>query len=92
LFLPELPPGVCPLFLPVQVSNKAAMIRALAAHGVEAVDFWSVFHPACDGSKFPEVRRWRDRILEIPCHQDLEEPELSHLAEILTGREGLKDA
>lgn len=67
----ELPAGVCPLFYPLQVENKAQVKERLAAAGVETVDFWRFFHPACDASQFPEVAQLRRTILEIPCHQDL---------------------
>jgi dTDP-4-amino-4,6-dideoxygalactose transaminase len=68
----ELPWGVCPLFYPLQVEDKLGVMAALARRGIETVDFWRYFHPACDPAKFPEVAKLRRTILELPCHQDLD--------------------
>ncbi|MFL5319439.1 MAG: DegT/DnrJ/EryC1/StrS family aminotransferase [Myxococcaceae bacterium] len=67
----ELPPGVCPLFYPLIVDDKAEVMARLHAQGIESIDFWRYFHPACDASKFPEVQQTRRSVVEIPCHQDL---------------------
>jgi dTDP-4-amino-4,6-dideoxygalactose transaminase len=71
----QLPPGVCPLFYPLVVQDKAEVMARLHARGIDAIDFWRRFHPACDASSFPEVAQLRRSIVEIPCHQDLT-PEL----------------
>jgi dTDP-4-amino-4,6-dideoxygalactose transaminase len=67
----ELPSGVCPLFYPLQVADKVEVMSALARRGIESIDFWRYFHPACEAAKFPEVAKLRRTILELPCHQDL---------------------
>lgn len=67
----RLNPGVCPLFYPLWVSDKSAMLEHLAERGIRAVDFWGEHHPACDPAEFPEAMRARRHIVEIPCHQDL---------------------
>jgi perosamine synthetase len=67
----QLPPGVCPLFYPLVVDDKARVLQRLRERGIDAIDFWRRFHPACDAAAFPEVARLRERIVEIPCHQDL---------------------
>lgn len=77
----ELPPGVCPLFYPLRVENKAEVHARLAEQGIEAVDFWRLFHPACDPSRFPEVAELRRTVLEIPCHQDLSPEVMARIAE-----------
>ncbi len=64
-------PGVCPLFFPLVVEDKAPLMKTLSRQGVEAIDFWRHFHPACDASEFPEAAELRRNVLEIPCHQDL---------------------
>lgn len=70
-FFDHLPAGVVPLFYPLVVKNNQAIAAQLMAKGIEAVDFWRDFHPACDGSEFPEVAKMRNTLLEIPCHQDI---------------------
>ncbi len=67
----QLPPGVCPLFYPLVVHDKAEVMGNLHAQGIDAIDFWKRFHPACDAGAFPEVGQLRRSIIEIPCHQDL---------------------
>lgn len=79
IFGPSLPSGVCPLFYPLWVDDKEAVLQNLATFGVESVDFWRHFHPACDESEFPEVARLRRSVLEIPCHQDLGPQEMKHV-------------
>src|SRR2546425_12736394 len=42
----ELKPGVCPLFYPMPIEDKAGAMARLLARGVETVDFWRLRHPA----------------------------------------------
>src|SRR5436305_472694 len=76
----ELKPGVCPLFYPMPVEDKAGAMARLLARGVETVDFWRVRHPALPAGTFPEVDRLRDRVLELPVHQDLSPADAEHVA------------
>lgn len=79
----ELPPGACPLFFPLVVDDKVHVAEALRARGIDTVDFWRHFHVHCDPAEFPDVARLRRRVLEIPCHQDLDRQGLEHLARSL---------
>ncbi len=76
----ELPPGACPLFYPLLCRDKDATARKLAARGIETVDFWRVGHPACDAAGFPETFALRQRVLELPIHQDLDADDMAYLA------------
>ena len=76
----ELKPGVCPLFYPMPIDDKAGAIARLLARGVETVDFWRVRHPAVPAGAFPEVDRLRERVLELPVHQDLSPADAEHVA------------
>ncbi|MCA1825535.1 MAG: DegT/DnrJ/EryC1/StrS family aminotransferase [Myxococcales bacterium] len=76
----ELKPGVCPLFYPMPTDDKAGAMARLLARGVETVDFWRVRHPAVPGGAFPEVDRLRERVLELPVHQDLSPADAEHVA------------
>jgi hypothetical protein len=76
-----LAPGVCPLFLPVRVrGGKRGLMQALHTRGVEAIDFWGTGDPACDLAAFPEVAALRDEILELPCHQSLDDEDIDRVA------------
>lgn len=77
----RLDPGVCPLFYPLWVSDKPAMIERLGQRGIRAVDFWGEHHPACNPAEFPEAMRARRHIVEIPCHQDLSPATMDWIAE-----------
>ncbi len=75
-----LAPGVCPLFVPVRVADKPRLHRALTARGIDAIDFWSTGDPAASGDAFPEVARLRREILELPCHQALDDDDVDLVA------------
>ena len=76
----ELKPGVCPLFYPMPVEDKAGAMARLLARGVETVDFWRLRHPAVPAGLFPEVDRLREHVLELPVHQDLSPADAEHVA------------
>ena len=76
----ELQPGVCPLFYPMPVDDKAGAMARLLARGVETVDFWRLRHPVLPAGVFPEVDRLRERVLELPVHQDLSPADTEHVA------------
>jgi dTDP-4-amino-4,6-dideoxygalactose transaminase len=81
----QLPPGVSPLFYPLVVRDKAEVMARLHARGIESIDFWRHFHPACDASAFPEVANLRRSIVEIPCHQDLTPEVMAEVADAVRG-------
>ena len=75
-----LPAGVVPLFYPMLVDDNRSTVEKLIARGIEAVDFWRDFHPACPAAEFPEVATLRRRMMEVPCHQDLTLPTMAKIA------------
>jgi perosamine synthetase len=76
---PGLPNGVCPLFFPVIVPNKAEAADALRRRGVDALEFWN--DPVGDGGEMgPNARVFRAHVLELPVHQDLSARQISHVA------------
>ncbi|MGA9522815.1 MAG: DegT/DnrJ/EryC1/StrS family aminotransferase [Myxococcaceae bacterium] len=79
----ELPPGVCPLFYPLVVEDKADMMARLHAAGIHSVDFWRDPHPACNAADFPEVMRLRRTLVEIPSHQDIDTETLTKMAKVV---------
>lgn len=81
----QLPAGVCPLFYPVVTDHKEEVLERLRARGIEAIDFWKHFHPACDASAFPEVAKLRRTIVEVPCHQDLTPEVMADVANVVRG-------
>jgi hypothetical protein len=81
-----LQPGVCPLFVPVRVHpdrvglTKRGLMQRLHARGIDAIDFWSSGDDACDPARFPEVAALRREILELPCHQSLDDAAVDEVA------------
>jgi len=82
LLFPDLPEGVCPLFLPVLVRDRHAAHVALLAEGIHTVEFWSLGHPELP-SDLEQVRFLREHVLEIPIHQGVGAPEIDRLANAL---------
>ena len=80
-------PGVCPLFLPVRIDStrcngldKPMIMQRLHAVGIDAIDFWDSGDPLCDPHEFPEVTQLRHEILELPCHQSLDDDDIDQVA------------
>lgn len=78
--VPTLPLGACPLFYPTAVRDKAGAVARLETLGIQAIDFWRLFHPSCDPARFPDVAWLRHNVLELPCHQDLTPPMMAYIA------------
>ena len=76
---PVLPEGVCPLFFPIVVPNKAEAADALRRRGVDALEFWN--EPVGDGLEMSvSARFFRKHVLELPIHQDLSSLHITHVA------------
>src|SRR5205814_2559446 len=69
----RLPPGVCPLYVPVLAADRAAAIAALLDHGVRALEVWPVPHPLLDRTRFAELEPVRHGLLALPVHQAMRE-------------------
>lgn len=74
-----LPLGTCPLFVPVRIvdRDKRDVMQKLHDRGIDAIDFWS--RGECD-EEFPEVAALRRQILELPCHQSLDDDAIDLVA------------
>ena len=68
LFL-SLPPGVCPLVLPLLVDDRARWTRALNTAGIDAIAWWSGYHGGVDWDRFPDACYLKDHVLALPVHQ-----------------------
>jgi dTDP-4-amino-4,6-dideoxygalactose transaminase len=82
---PRLPPGACPLFLPILVADKPAAANALRRRGVEALEFWNYGMEACDRQASATTRFLRQHVLGLPIHQDLTPRHISHMAQLVSG-------
>jgi dTDP-4-amino-4,6-dideoxygalactose transaminase len=75
----DLPEGVCPLFFPILVRDKAAAARALLHQGIGAVEFWN--DPQSNPHIGPDAWYLRSHVLELPIHQDVSKPQLEYIAD-----------
>jgi hypothetical protein len=76
----ELTPGASPLVLPVHAADKPAMLRALRAAGIRALDLWAVPHPSLDAARFPRATALRRSLVGLPVHQELRPRDLERIA------------
>ena len=79
----ECPDGASPFVFPVEVDDKEALLAALAARRISALDLWSVPHPALDAGRFPAAARRRERTVGLPVHQELRAADLDRVAAAL---------
>jgi perosamine synthetase len=75
-----LAPGVCPLFVPLRTDDKPRLKRALVRRGIEAIDFWGIGDQAAGAAEFPDAARLRREVLELPCHQSLDDDAIDFVA------------
>jgi dTDP-4-amino-4,6-dideoxygalactose transaminase len=84
LLFPQLPPGICPLSLPLLVSNRNQHARLLQARGIAAYPWWAGFHQgALDWSLFPEACWLKRHVLTVPVYQGMDARSLDKIAEII---------
>jgi dTDP-4-amino-4,6-dideoxygalactose transaminase len=76
-----LPDGACPLFFPVIVKDKSAVMSELDALGVGSVNLWWEPHPACPANLAAEVAYLRTHLLELPIHQSLSLNQIDRVAD-----------
>ena len=78
---PALPPGTCPLFLPVLVPDRARFVEGLARQGVQSAEYWAGSHPTCPPDLAAPIAVWRRDCLELPIHQGLTPDDVDRVAE-----------
>ena len=78
-----LPPGTCPLRLPLVAEEPLSLLRHLETNGIEAELFWSDFHPAFPAQEFQESTYLKTHVVALPIHQDLDQDLLARVAEVV---------
>ena len=76
-----LPEGVCPLSLPLLVSDRQRMHSILKKRGIDAIMWWGGYHRSLSWENFPEAVELKDHILSLPIHQDLDEVHIKYIAD-----------
>ncbi len=75
----SLPEGTVPWFFPAVLENRESVFRFLTSQGVDCARFWRIAHEDIPADNFPHVARLRERVLELPIHQDLSQIHLDYV-------------
>jgi dTDP-4-amino-4,6-dideoxygalactose transaminase len=72
--------GVCPLFFPLLVRDKASAARALRRQQIQTVEFWNHGDPEANAER-SDAGFLRRHLLEVPIHQDVTSDAVDYMAE-----------
>lgn len=76
----DFPDGMCPLFAPILIDDKVAVVGQLRQRGVGAVGFWNYGHAEADAGMSADTRFLRHHVVELPIHQDLTPRHIAYMA------------
>jgi dTDP-4-amino-4,6-dideoxygalactose transaminase len=76
---PVLAEGASPFVFPIAVHAKDRALEGLAGAGIEAMNLWSVPHPALPEGRFPRAAMLRQQVVGLPVHQRLREEDLERI-------------
>lgn len=74
-----LPEGACPFAFPVQVDNAKLFLERLHKYGVAGILFWLYPHPSLPVQNFPKSEAFREHVIALPVHQELNFVELRQI-------------
>jgi dTDP-4-amino-4,6-dideoxygalactose transaminase/CelD/BcsL family acetyltransferase involved in cellulose biosynthesis len=77
----RLPDGASPFAFPVASARKGETIERLARNGIQALDLWSVCHPALPAERFPGAASRRATTVGLPVHQELRPGDVERILE-----------
>jgi dTDP-4-amino-4,6-dideoxygalactose transaminase len=81
---PSLPDGVCPLALPLLVSNRDSLAANLQEMGVSAFPWWAGFHRfGLNWNGFPDACFLKSHLLTLPIDQDMDSRRIGELAALI---------
>ena len=83
VLFPLLAEGVCPLFLPIKVSDRGILKNRLEKAGVKTFIFGEFLHQDLERGFDPLAETWSRHILCLPIHQDLTRTHLNFIAQCL---------
>lgn len=75
----DLPRGASPFAFPLEAPDKVGLLERLSRHGINALDVWSVPHPALPVEDFPAAARRRNSVVALPVHQELDGQDLERM-------------
>ena len=77
---PDLPSHVCPLNLPILVSQRDTVIRHLVEQGIAANPWWAGYNRHLDWDDVGDARHLKDSLLTLPIDQRLGSDHLKQIA------------
>jgi dTDP-4-amino-4,6-dideoxygalactose transaminase len=77
----ELPEGVCPMGLPLLVSQRREFVDRLNQRGIAALAFWEGYHRGLNWEDFGEANELKDCVAAIPVEQTLGPKYISKIAQ-----------
>jgi perosamine synthetase len=77
---PDLPPHVCPLNLPILVSQRDTVIRHLVVRGIAANPWWAGYNRHLNWDDVGDAKHLKDSLLTLPIDQRLSSDHLRHIA------------
>jgi dTDP-4-amino-4,6-dideoxygalactose transaminase len=80
----ELPPGVCPLYFPVIVSNRNELCAKLNEKFIGTIPWWAGYHRTISWDEYRDACFLKDNVLALPVHQDLNEEDIMFMADNVT--------
>lgn len=80
---PVLPDGVSPMVFPVIVKDRANFHLVLRERGVPAVTWGGVIHGDLPKDLYPDAWFLYDRLVMLPVHQDIGNPEIEFMLEVV---------
>ena len=80
----ELPEGACPLYFVARVSNPGQCVKLLEMSDIEAFNWWQHLSSCIVWSDFPIARQYKQSLLALPLHQQLQESDITHMATCLS--------
>lgn len=76
---PTLPEGVCPLVLPLFVQDRDVWADQLSRLGADPIAWWAGYHPSVDFAECPNGRRFKDSVVALQIHQELNTQDMDFL-------------
>lgn len=76
-----LPEGICPLYFPVIVKERACLFQRLNELSIAAVEWWSGYHRDLPWDEYADACFLKDHVLALPVHQQLNSEHITFIAE-----------
>ena len=74
-----MPDGVCPLLIPLVVSDASKWIAGLSEKGVKATGWWKGFNQKLSWDNFPEAKNLKHTLMVLPVHQYLKDEDIDYM-------------